>query len=147
MVSQIPIAEGLFTWPAEVPTLLAGRVPQTGQVMFPRRATVMLDDGSLTDTEVVELPRRGRLWTFTTQNFEPPLADFIAPSGGFQPFSLGYVELDGNLRVETRLTEPDVSKLHIGQEMELVIEALGQDVDGNEVVTFAFAPVEEEVAA
>jgi uncharacterized OB-fold protein len=58
----------------------------------------------------------------------------------FVPYGVGYVELDGLIRVEARLTESDPEKLVIGMEMELVLERLGVDDDGNDVVTYAFAP-------
>ena len=52
-----------------------------------------------------------------------------------------------SLRGKGRLTEADVDKLTIGQEMELVIETLGEDAEGNEIVSYAFAPVDQEVSA
>ena len=54
---------------------------------------------------------------------------------------MGYVELDGEVKVETRLTEADPEALSIGMEMELVVLPFRTDDDGNEVVTFAFRPV------
>ena len=48
----------------------------------------------------------------------------------------------GQVKVEARLTEADPSKLRIGMEMELVVIPLNTDDDGNEVVTFGFAPIE-----
>ena len=39
------------------------------------------------------------------------------------------------------LTEADPEKLKIGMEMEMVIIPLCTDENGNEIVTFAFAPV------
>ncbi|NDE59577.1 MAG: DNA-binding protein, partial [Acidimicrobiia bacterium] len=59
----------------------------------------------------------------------------------FKAFGVGYVELPGELKIESRLTEADPEKLKIGMEMELVIVPLSTDANGNEVVTFAFAPV------
>jgi uncharacterized OB-fold protein len=58
------------------------------------------------------------------------------------PFGVGYVELPGELRVETRLTEHDPERLRVGMEMELAIVPFGTDEDGNERVTFAFRPVD-----
>jgi uncharacterized OB-fold protein len=147
MGQQIPLAEGLFTWPSDQPSLIAGRVRETGQLMFPRREHVMLDDGSLVETEAVELPRRGRLWTFTTQGFPPPLKDFVGSTKPYTPFSLGYIEFEGGLLVQTRLTEPDPAALTIGQEMELVLETIGTDAEGNDLVMYAFSPIAAEVAA
>jgi uncharacterized OB-fold protein len=86
------------------------------------------------------LPRRGRLWAWTTQEFPPPSPPYAGPTGdAFIPFAVGYVELAGELKVETRLTEADA--LRIGIEMELVLVPFGNDAEGNEVVTFAFRPV------
>ena len=59
----------------------------------------------------------------------------------FVPFGVGYVELPGELKVETHLTESDPEGLSIGIEMELVVVPFRTDDDGNEVVTFAFRPV------
>jgi len=50
------------------------------------------------------------------------------------------VELGGEVRVETRLT--DTEGLRVGMEMELVLVPFRTDDEGNEVVTFAFRPVE-----
>ena len=57
------------------------------------------------------------------------------------PFGVGYVELPGEVKVETRLTESDPDVLAPGMEMELVLVPFRTDDDGNEVVTFAFRPV------
>ena len=57
------------------------------------------------------------------------------------PFGVGYVELPGEVKVETRLTESDPDVLALGMEMELVVVPFRTDDDGNEVVTFAFRPV------
>ena len=87
------------------------------------------------------LPRRGRLWAWTTQDFPPP-SPYAGPTGdAFAPYGIGYVELDGEVRVESRLTVADPEALSIGMEMELVVVPFRTDEDGNEVMTFAFRPV------
>jgi len=96
-----------------------------------------------TDTEAVELESRGTLWTWTVQGFppkSPPYAGNDDPKT-FEAFGVGYVELPGQVKVESRLTEADPAKLKIGMEMELVIVPLTTDDNGDEIVTFAFAPV------
>jgi uncharacterized OB-fold protein len=86
------------------------------------------------------LPRRGRLWAWTTQEFAPPSPPYAGPTGdAFVPFGVGYVELADEVKVETRLT--DANALRIGMDMELVVVPFRNDDDGNEVVTFAFRPV------
>ena len=58
----------------------------------------------------------------------------------FEAYGVGYIELPGQLKVESRLTISDPSLLKIGMEMEIVPETIGMDEEGNELVTFAFAP-------
>ncbi len=88
------------------------------------------------------LARRGQLWAWTTQHFPPPSPPYSGPTGAdFVPFGVGYVELPGEVRVETRLTESDPDGLRPGMEMELVLVPFRTDDEGNELVTFAFRPV------
>ncbi len=90
------------------------------------------------------LPRRGRLWAWTTQDFPPPSPPYTGASGrDFVPFGVGFVELPDEVKVEARLTESSPDVLAPGMEMELVLVPFRTDDDGNEVVTFAFRPVEE----
>jgi uncharacterized OB-fold protein len=94
------------------------------------------------DVQVVELPRRGRLWAWTIQRFMPKTPYRSAETDAtFEPFGIGYVELPGALRVETRLTENDPTKLRIGDEMELVVYIHRYDEDGTAVMNYAFKPV------
>ena len=59
----------------------------------------------------------------------------------FRPYGVGYIELPGALRVESRLTENDPAKLRIGQEMELAIYVHRIESDDTEVMSYAFKPV------
>ena len=56
------------------------------------------------------------------------------------PFGVGLVQLDDVVRVEARLTESDPAKLDFGMEVELQIVPFYVDADGDEIMTFAFAP-------
>jgi uncharacterized OB-fold protein len=136
-MARVPIAEGVFTWPSDDPQLLGSRCAACGIVTFPAQGSWP----RCASTEMTEraLPRRGRLWAWTTQEFPPP-SPYAGPSGdAFVPFGVGYVELPGEVKVETRLTE--TSGLRIGMDMELVLVPFRTDAEGNEVVTFAFRPV------
>ncbi len=141
MPTQVPVADGVFTWPSEQPRLLGSRCTSCGNHMFPVQDGCPRCMGIATET--VELADRGTLWTWTVQGFPPKAPPFIGDDSPqtFRPFGVGYVELPGQVKVETRLTVADPAALRIGMEMELVIEAIGTDDDGNEIVTFAFAPV------
>ena len=94
----------------------------------------------------VLLPRRGTLVAWTTQGF-PPGAPYKGPTGkDFVPFGVGLVQLgleqEAVIRVEGRLTENDPAKLQFGQQVELTMVPFTTDDDDNEIVTFAFQPVE-----
>jgi uncharacterized protein len=137
-MAGVPVAEGLFTWPADDPRLIGSRCAACGIVTFPSQESC----ARCASTDMVEhlLPSKGRLWAWTTQDFPPP-PPYAGPSGdAFVPFGIGYVELDGEVRVESRLTEADPEQLRAGLEMELVIVPFRTDDEGSEIVTFAFRP-------
>ncbi|MBM7369225.1 Zn-ribbon domain-containing OB-fold protein [Gordonia hydrophobica] len=138
----VPVAADLFTWPATEPALIGGR-GSDGKISFPYRSHRLVN-GVREELERVELPRRGTLWTYTTQVFRPPSPPYAGDDDAksFEPFTVGYVELPGALRVEARLTEPDWTKLRIGQEMELVIVPFSKNDKGQPTLMYAFAPVE-----
>jgi uncharacterized OB-fold protein len=136
-----PITEGLFTWPAEDPRLIGSRCRACGEVAFPRRDSC----ARCTSTDVEErlLGTRGTLWTWTVQAFRPKAPFGLPEDQPFEPYGVGYVELPSETRVEARLTEADPARLRIGMEMELVFIRLWNDGEAD-VVTYAFAPVEED---
>jgi uncharacterized OB-fold protein len=142
-MSQIPIADGVFTWPADEPQLIGSRCTSCAIVTFPRQNSCP----RCASAEMAEqlLSRRGRLWAWTTQNFPPPSPPYTGATGkDFVPYGVGYVELADEVKVESRLTVSDPEALQIGMEMELVVVPFRADDDGNEVVTFAFAPVGDQ---
>jgi uncharacterized OB-fold protein len=90
------------------------------------------------------LEAHGTLWSFTVQGFRPK-PPYVGPEP-FEPYGVGYVELPGEVIVEARLTVSDPEQLQIGMPMRLVLEAFRHDEQGNDVVTFAFAPEHAEGA-
>lgn len=141
-MTRVPVADGIFTWPSDQPRLLGSRCTSCGNHMFP------VQDGCprcmSNESEQVELADRGTLWSWTVQAFPPKAPPYLGPVGDdFAPYGVGYVELPGQVRVEARLTESDPGKLEIGMEMEMVLDSLGLDENGDELVTYAFAPVKK----
>jgi len=139
MGKQVPIAEGLFSWPSDRPALLGSRCRQCGIASFPAAQSCMACSGQ--DVAVEELPGRGTLWTWTIQQFMPksPYNSGETPET-FKPYGVGYLELPGGVRVEGRLTENDPEKLHIGMEMEVVFEPWRTEPNGDEIIGFFFRP-------
>ena len=131
MSTRVLVREGLFT-DDDPPALLGTRCGACGSVHFPRADACTYC--ATADPEPVELSRRGTLWAWTAVTAPPP---------GYQgevPFGIGVVELPEGVRVITRLTESDPAVLAEGQPMELRIVPLHKGEDGNDVVTYAFAP-------
>lgn len=136
-----PIAEGLFSWPSESPQLLGSRCRSCGRTEFPVKTSCPACSSS--DVEEQLLPGKGTLWTWTVQRFLPKSPYNSGETmETFKPYGVGYLELPGAVRVEGRLTENDPDKLTIGMEMEVVFDVWNQDADGNDLVSFAFKPVE-----
>jgi uncharacterized OB-fold protein len=127
-------ADGPLDLDEDPPRLVAGRCGGCGALTFPLRAQCPACGGAV---ERTLLPARGTLWTWTTQGFEPPRPPYVPEEGEFQPFGVGYVEFEGFLRVEGRLTETEPERLRIGMPMEVVpLERGGR-------VTYAFAPADD----
>ncbi len=140
---QIPIAPGLFTWPSNDPRLLGSQCNKCGVVTFPAQQSCPACSGE--SVEAIELARRGTLWTWTIQGFLPNKPPYSGPetAENFKPFGVGYVELPGQVRVESRLRCKDLNALKIGMEMEFVVEKYVEDESGRDVMAFFFKPVSE----
>ncbi|MFN2328368.1 MAG: Zn-ribbon domain-containing OB-fold protein [Chromatocurvus sp.] len=133
----LPIADALFTWPADSPQLLGSRCRRCGEYAFPAQPDCR--SCSARDSETLPLGNRGILWTWTIQNF-PPKPPYAGPATAesFTPYGVGYVEMPCGLRVEARLKPNTPESLRIGMPMKLIIEPLYCDADGNDVLVFAF---------
>ena len=138
-MAHVPIADGLFTTEPHT-QLIGSRCSECMMVTFPTQESCP----RCGSTEMAEhlLARLGTLWAWTTQEFPPPAPPYAGPVGrDFVPFGVGYIDL-GDVKVESRLTTADADALRDGMAMELVLVPLRTDDDGNEVMTFAFQPVE-----
>lgn len=142
VANQVPIAEGLFTWPSNDPRLLGSKCKNCGVVLFPAQSSCPAC--CTEDSDVIELERRGKVWTFTIQNFLPNRPPYEGPETPetFKPYGVGYIELADQTRVEARIQTDDISKLHIGQDVELVVEKYIER-DGKDIISYFFKPVDE----
>ena len=131
----LPIAADLLAEVDGSLRLLASRERATGRFIFPPRPG---DDDRF---EPAVLPAEGRLWSWTVQRFRPKSPPYAGPEA-FEPYAVGYVELDGALIVESRLAGADFDVLRIGMAMRLV--PLPFPLANGELRTsFAFAPIED----
>jgi len=127
------ISDGLFELHDDgTIALVGGYSPTSRRFHFPRLDSCPYSGA--TDVETVTLSTEGTLWAWTAVTAAPP------GYTGAVPFGFGVVELTHEqLRVITRLTEPDPANLEYGQSMRLVADTLpGED---GAVVTWAFEAV------
>ena len=93
------------------------------------------------DTAPIELATTGTLWSYTIQGFVPK-TPYLGADQRFRPFGVGYVDLGGQVLVESRLVADDLATLRIAMAMQLVLEPFHTEDDGTTVHTFAFTPTE-----
>lgn len=147
-----PAVEGWFT-SGERPRLLGSRCTRCADVVFP---PVPEDASSFcrnpacagVGTERVELSARGRVWSYTDAQYQPP-APYVPASDPFEPFALAAVELPEGLTVLGQVARGyGVADLTVGDEVELVVEALYADESGERSIWRwkpVTAPAHEEV--
>ena len=70
--NSVPAVDGWFTMGNE-PALLASRGTETGSFFFPKNLAFSRNPAAPTeDLTEVELSRRGRVWSWTTNHYQPP---------------------------------------------------------------------------
>ena len=140
--TRVAVAAGLFHEVDGEPCLIGSRCDTCGTVRFPVAGGCAKCTGNA--MTAVDLPNRGELWSWTIQGFLPKNPPYAGRETvlEFVPFGVGYVDLPGACKVETRLTENTPERLSIGMTMKLVIIPFTTDSDGREILTFAFAPEE-----
>jgi uncharacterized OB-fold protein len=136
------ITEGLFRVVGDRAVLFASRRRSTGVVKFPAERPELFDGTPeiQKDIEPIELSTEGTLYTYTTQEFVPPL-----PYKGnrspdvFKPYVVGFVELAEGVLVETLIVGVEPADVRIGQRLVSTTTTL-ETADGQSLVTFAFRP-------
>ena len=93
-------------------------------------------------TELVETPlsRRGRIWSYTENHYAPP-APYVAAEP-FEPYALAAVELEAEGLVILGQVAKGVmaADLEIGMEVEVDLQVLFTDDEGNEKWIWTWAP-------
>jgi uncharacterized OB-fold protein len=132
--------EGWFTLDEEAPRLLGLRDPKSGTYFFPKDVALARAPGyEDSELEEVALSRTGRLWSYTTNHYQPP-EPYVSPDP-FVPYTVAAVELaEERMVVLGQLADGvDPASLEVGMEMELVLGTLYED-DEHEVVVWKWKP-------
>ena len=137
-----PAVTGWFTTGTE-PRLLGSRCATCATVYFPplpaggpgfcRNPAC---DGE--EFETAELSRRGRVWSYTDAQYQPP-PPYAARTEPYEPFALAAVELAEGITVLGQVADGyGVADLRVGAEVELVVEPLD-----DELLVWRWKPVTE----
>jgi len=134
-MKQRHIAPDVFDETREGPRLVGGRRKSDGRIVFPLPGG---EERSLYDR--VLLSPKGRLWGWTVQRFRPGAPPYAGASKeDFRPFVVGFVEIPGEVIVESYI-DAEPSTLAVGREMELTVRPFANDADGTQVMIYAFRP-------
>jgi len=135
---KIPVKEGLWTTPSfqgEEPQLVGSNCLSCGEIFFPKKDKGICSHCQSTNLQEVRLSRVGKIRNFSVVMRKPPVAYL-----GDVPYAYGCVDLPEGVRVETLFTG-DLEALKVGMDAESVIEKLGDDEEGNEVMAYKFRPI------
>ena len=135
---QIRLKEGFWTTPEseDQPRLIASKCESCGEIFFPKKDNNWCIHCYQKTLKEVLLSRDGKIFSFSVVMQQP--------GGGFYrgevPYSYGLVDLPDGIRIWSLFDCENFEDLEQGQDVELVINKLHEDNEGNEVVTFKFRP-------
>lgn len=130
---MVPLREGIFRIPTsagEKPAVIANRCPRCGEHFFPKRA-ICLACGQI-GMEEAYLTGPGKIWTFTIARQTPPGSLIEAP------YVIVQVKLPEKVIVGSILSDCDVESVRVDLPVELVLEKVKRDEEGNDVVALKF---------
>lgn len=134
MTATSPAIEGWFTT-GDAPALIGSKCTTCSTVFFPRTAgfcrNPACNGDEFTDTE---LSRRGRVWSYTDAQYQPP-APYIPATDPYVPFALAAVEIPEGIVILGQVADGyTVNDFKVGDEMELVVETLYTDESGDRTI-------------
>jgi uncharacterized OB-fold protein len=133
--TRVPAVEGWFTMDEAAPRLLASRGTKTGSYFFPKNLAFSRNPAAPTEElEEVTLSPRGRVWSWTTNHYQPP-PPYVSPDP-FVPYTVVAVELPEEQMVVLGRLAPgsDPAALAVGTEVELALGTLYEDDEHEYVV-------------
>lgn len=132
----IPVGEGFFhipSSPGEKAHLIGSKCSNCGYISFPK---VVVCPSCVRDDTMKETPLSGKA---TLKRFT--LAE-RGPTGFQVPYIMAYVQLAEGPIIYTLVTgvEQKMDALTAGQKMEMVIDKIRTDAQGNDIIGWKFKP-------
>jgi uncharacterized OB-fold protein len=137
-----PAIEGWFTLDPDAPALLGTRCVSCGSYFFPRETEFCRNPACTSrDFDQVELSRRGTVWSFTDNRYQPPPPYVSADP--FEPYTIAAVELEAEKLVVLGQMVPGVApeSMRAGMQVELTLGPL-YETDERTVLMWKWRPVD-----
>jgi uncharacterized protein len=140
--TQVPAVEGWFTLDPERPALLGSQCTSCQSIFFPRETSFCRNPScNGRDFDEIELSRRGKIWSFTDNRYQPP-PPYVSPDP-FEPYAIAAVELEAEQMVVLGQLVPgvDLADLRAGQTVELELGTLYSD-DEHDYLVWRWRPTD-----
>ncbi len=138
--AELPAVDGWWSLDdSGAPHLIGAKCPQCGTYVFPPRENNCPNPGcSADELEQVAMSRRGTLWSYTENRYQPPVP--YPQSDAFEAFAVAAVQLEaeGIIVLGKVVTGTLAADLKVGMEMELTTMPLFVDDDGFERTVYAW---------
>jgi uncharacterized OB-fold protein len=134
--ARLPAVDGWFTTDETAPALLGSRCTSCATYVFPKARKFCPNPRCDSETfDEVELSRTGRIWSYTDARYQPP-PPYVPVSDPHEPFAIAAVELDAEKLVVMGqvVRGVGVDDLRVGQQVELVLDVLYADDEGEHLV-------------
>jgi len=138
--NQVPLKRGLWTTPDSDGNvfLLASKCKNCGELFFPTKEGTICTHCQHDEFEDTALSRTGKIYTFSVVQVRPP--EFYK---GEVPYALARIELPDGILIDSLVADCDFEAVKVGMEMELVIDKLYTNENGEDVMTYKFKPADK----
>jgi uncharacterized OB-fold protein len=140
--ARVPAIEGWFSLDGDTPHLIGTRCTTCQTYFFPKETFFCRNPDCMGDEfEEVELSRTGKIWSYTTNHYQPPSP--YMPPDPFVPYTIAAVELDREKMVVLGQMAAgiDPHDLTTGMGVELVLETLYES-DESDFLVWKWKPVD-----
>lgn len=139
MADRIPVVANLFAETSAGPRLTGSKCGGCGAAYLPKSDICHNPACDGATTADAEFGPSGTVWSLAIQDYPPPPpVKFDKP---YKPYAMGFIDLDDGLRILGRIETDDPHSVEPGVRVELIIDALAHDEEGNEIVGWKFKPV------
>lgn len=135
-MSDRAVVEDVLSLDEGVAALAGTRCGSCNAVYFPSVQSCRNPVCATKAVEATWIDGRGALYSFTVQRYRPPALFGIDP---WQPYALGWVDMEGDVRILGMIEGVDVEDIRIGMPLTLSTRPL-RIVGENRFVTHVFVP-------